>query len=130
MALTVKRIEGDKILVRIECPFVNCEMVDGELNYWNVKNPDHSLPISRNKTQPSYRNKASILARVISVFTFGVVSIHLPQTPGSWAADMINIATFGKIKPCLSCQKRAYRMDRAGWKGLPKLCYAWASSKW
>ena len=39
--------------------------------------------------------------------------------PGTWLAMLVQVVTFGWVRPCTSCKSRARAMDRGGWRGLP-----------
>lgn len=58
----------------------------------------------------------------VSEYKYKSTSKILP--PGTWLSLLIQVVTFGKIRPCTSCKSRASAMDRLGWIGcfdyLPK----------
>jgi hypothetical protein len=41
--------------------------------------------------------------------------------PGSWLTMAIMVMTVGFVRPCARCKSRASLMDRAGWRGVPRL---------
>lgn len=38
--------------------------------------------------------------------------------PGTTAARIISVVSFGLLRPCTTCRSRARRLDRLGWRGL------------
>ncbi len=41
--------------------------------------------------------------------------------PGTWLTAAIMVMTVGFVRPCARCKSRASLMDRAGWRGVPRL---------
>ncbi len=41
--------------------------------------------------------------------------------PGTWFAAVVAVLTIGLVRPCPSCKSRRAMLDRAGWRGVPRL---------
>ncbi len=55
--------------------------------------------------------------------------MHRILPPGDWLSMLIQVVTFGLVRPCAGCKSRMAAMNRAGWCGLPIL-FLKALSQW
>ncbi|MAX26008.1 MAG: hypothetical protein CMJ19_16040 [Phycisphaeraceae bacterium] len=51
----------------------------------------------------------------------GASFIHRLLPPGDWLSMLMQVVTFGLVRPCAGCKSRVAAMNRAGWCGLPIL---------
>lgn len=51
----------------------------------------------------------------------GASLTHRILPPGDWLAMLVQVVTFGLVRPCAGCKSRMAAMNRAGWRGLPIL---------
>ena len=44
--------------------------------------------------------------------------------PGDWLAALALVTLFGFVRMCASCKSRRKSMNKAGWRGLPRLWWS------
>ena len=97
------------------------------------------LDASESYDATAYRIRPSSFA----ILQKNIVAAHGPRPaltvarllpPGTWLAMLIQVATFGYVRPCAGCKSRARKMDAAGWRWLPRLLFdpaaQWLRAAW